>query len=170
MFVVRDGHVLGPYRNDKNVAQQDSAAFLTSFLSDGVDGLFAAAAVAHGHDGSVGEEVEVEISSDGLRKARAVLHVRAQDSSAQAGVDGPWRISRTVAECDAKDLRQAWQERGLQGAQDVATAKISTATVPAVSPVQAALLAALKRATDGITEEELEWHRLRPDEHRLRFT
>ena len=141
-FVVRYGHVLGPYHSDKIRAKLDSAAFQVAYDRDGIEEVFRAAEIAlklaalvHGQHTMLGVEVEVEMNTGGLRKGRGVCHVQDQTTSAKIRVEGPWRKSRHVAEHDAMELRRAFGQQGLPGAEIVAAEKTAAALPVTVTDV-----------------------------------
>ena len=138
LYRVRDVHVLGPYRPTKAAAIEDRDALKFGYESGGVEGLHLAC-----HEASatidkhklpqrlIGWEVEVEMTSDGLRKARGVCFCERQgvDGAAERiRVDGPWRKSRRQADQDAGCLRLAFSQQGLAGLQHVAAVQQMTAS------------------------------------------
>ena len=121
LYHVVDRHVLGPYYSDKASAAADKDKFVSSFEERGRDGLFEACRQAfqlscgNVHAGRViGSEIEVESRSDGVRKSRAVIHVRS-DERAQLEFKGPHRLSRAVAERDLESLKRPFEQQRAVG-------------------------------------------------------
>lgn len=138
LYRVRDINVLGPYRPTKAAAIEDRDALKFGYESGGVEGLHLAcceaSATMEKHklpQKLIGWEVEVEITSDGLRKARGVCFCERQGADGAAEkvrVDGPWRKSRRQADQDAGGLRLAFSQEGLPGLQHVAAVQQMTAS------------------------------------------
>ena len=137
---VRDVFIFGPLHKDKNGALSDRDYFKLAFASGGLDEVrlacqeaFRAVEEEALSQRPLGWEVEVEITSDGLRKARGVCHCGQWSDGGlleRVRVEGPWRKSRTEAEQNMDSLLKAFSERGLAFMQHVAMLQNMTAVPP----------------------------------------
>jgi hypothetical protein len=114
MHVVRDVHVLGPWRSERLVAEQDARTFVAAFNSSRVSGLHEALRLAHGDQVTLVSggfelyawELEVEMRSNGDRLARGVLYGyrSLKPPRHQFIVQGKWADGRTKAERELKQM------------------------------------------------------------------
>ena len=114
MYVVRDVHVLGPWRSEKEAANQDGHAFAAAFHSSRENGLHEALRLAHGDQVTLVShgfelyawELEVEMRSNGNRLARGFLHGYRSLISPKHRfiVQGKWVSGRTKGEHELKQM------------------------------------------------------------------
>ena len=128
----RDAYVLGPYHASKELAAQDGKRLEESYGHAKLVGLLQAKQAAFQSaekpqlaHGMLGSEIEVEIDSDGLKKARAVSYFE-NSAEEHIRVEGPWKKSRQMSEKDAEALESA-AEGGLAAVQQRA-AEVSAKT------------------------------------------
>lgn len=114
LYVVRDIHVLGPWRSEKKAANQDGRAFEAEFNSARENGLHGALRLAHGDQVTLVSrgfevyawELEVEMRSNGNRLARGVLYGYRSlvPPRLRFIVQGKWVIGRTKAEYELNQM------------------------------------------------------------------
>lgn len=112
-----DRFVLGPWRMDREVSEQDKAGFREAYAKRQPDGLYAELRRLHGDDAGVdgwfveGWEIE-QVSQVGQRglvkKARPLLHVRRQ-SEDRISLEGPWQDGKTAAEEQLDEMRRSFR-------------------------------------------------------------
>jgi hypothetical protein len=165
---IRDVFIFGPLRQDKNSALADRLDFKVAYERGGLDEVrltcreaFLALEEEVLHNRPMGWEVEVEITGDGLRKARGVCHCEQRLAGGlleRTRVEGPWRKSRREAEQNMDSLLQAFSDQGLGGMQHVAALQKMTAVAPSVfvmPPHFAAHAAFFAARAEGESETEV---------------
>jgi hypothetical protein len=133
MYRVRDIFVLGPRRDDKRVADQDAIAFRTAYEA-GLAKLHEVICKAHAAAPDCGElcfppcrmvgwECEREMTSDGVKKSRAVCLIKTSDTGVGADlirIEGPWQKHHRSTESNLSSLQLAFRQEGLAGIRHVA--------------------------------------------------
>jgi hypothetical protein len=124
MFLVRDTHALGPWRDNKRSANLDCSQLTTAYNLESESGLFRCLREKHTSTISVqchtenliSWEIEVEIAI-GKRWARAVLHGEKQLIQQLFTIRSPWKRHRTEAEKDLEALLQSFMTGGVSKAE-----------------------------------------------------
>ena len=114
VYVVRDVHVLGPWRSEKEAADQDVRAFQAAFQSSRENGLHEALRRAHGNRVTLFSrgfelyawELEVEMRSTGSRLARGVLYGYRSLVPPRVPfiAQGKWVLGRTKGEYELTQM------------------------------------------------------------------
>jgi hypothetical protein len=114
VYVVRDIHVLGPWRPEREAANQDARTFAAAFHSSREKGLHGALRLAHRHRVTLFSrgfelcawELEVEMRSNGSRLARGVLYGYRSlfPPRVRFIVQGKWVIGRTKGEYELNQM------------------------------------------------------------------
>ena len=126
VFLVRDAHVLGPWRDSKHRAQLDIDQLNKAYQAESEDGLFRHLREMHTEqimvkrhkDCLISWEIEAEMAS-GKRWARVVLHGEKELTQQQQlfTIQSPWKKSRTLAEQDLKMLLRSFLSGGASDAE-----------------------------------------------------
>ena len=133
IFRVRDIYVLGPLRGGKHEADRDAMSFRTAYEA-GLAKLHEVNCKAHAATPDCGEfffhphrmmgwEFESEMTSDGVKKSRALCLITTSDAAVGADlirIESPWQKHRRRAESNLTSLQIAFRQQGLAGIRHVA--------------------------------------------------
>ena len=124
MFLVRDTHALGPWRDNKCLADLDCSQLTTAYNLESESGLFRRLREMHTSmicvqchtDNLISWEIEVELAI-GKRWARVVLRGEKQLIKQLFTIRSPWKRRRTEAEEDLEALLQSFMSGGASKAE-----------------------------------------------------
>jgi hypothetical protein len=136
--VLRDRHVLGPWHGNKAAASQDNQDFKCAYpagltsLYECVRRVWGDMVTVHAQEKLIVWAMDVELTCDGLRKARGVIagqhRVGGHDEAFM--VRGPWVKGRTLGDQQMLALLAAFQGGGVSAAAALAKSLPKTLVSP----------------------------------------